>query len=184
MKITLDTNPSDAPCCIKLIAEDGSDMIIQTDYDWPGIASSFGWSTRHCNGKSTLTFRSDSNVEDMCNGTPYTDGTVDCPRCNKPAREFIQEAREYIDDHDGDSIEDPGYYDSMSRPEEPEPVGKLFEVEAYVRVKVKFKKKAYSVEDLDAFDWWSMARMPMKELIFSAEDAEVDSIESVKEIKS
>jgi hypothetical protein len=26
MKITLDSNPSDAPCCVKLIAEDGRDL--------------------------------------------------------------------------------------------------------------------------------------------------------------
>lgn len=43
MKITLDSNPSDAPSCYKVIAEDGRDMLIQTDWDYPSIASIFGW---------------------------------------------------------------------------------------------------------------------------------------------
>lgn len=44
MNITLDSNPSDAPCCLKLIADDGRDILIQTDWDYPGVASTFGWS--------------------------------------------------------------------------------------------------------------------------------------------
>lgn len=44
MKITLDSNPNDAPGCIKIVADDGQDRLIQTDWDWPGIASTFGWS--------------------------------------------------------------------------------------------------------------------------------------------
>lgn len=43
MKITLDSNPSDAPCCLKIVAENGKDLLIQTDFDWPGVASTFGW---------------------------------------------------------------------------------------------------------------------------------------------
>lgn len=43
MKITLDANPSDAPCCIKILASDGRDMLIQTDWDFPAVASAFGW---------------------------------------------------------------------------------------------------------------------------------------------
>lgn len=43
MTITLNANPSDAPCCLKIEAEDGRDMLVQTDYYWPAIASVFGW---------------------------------------------------------------------------------------------------------------------------------------------
>ncbi len=40
-----------------LVAEDGRDLLIQTDFDFPGVASTFGWSPCSCGA---------------------TDGTVDC----------------------------------------------------------------------------------------------------------
>lgn len=63
--------------------------LVQTDWDYPGVASTFGWSPCH----------------------PETDGTVDCPVCGKSVSELIQEAGEYLDEHIGDSVEDPGYFD-------------------------------------------------------------------------
>jgi len=99
MNITLDSNPSDAPCCVKLVADDGRDVLIQTDWDYPAIASVFGWSvSRVENG--------DTNCEH-----DDTDGTIDCPRCKATASMFIQSAREWIDDNDGAEAEDPGYFD-------------------------------------------------------------------------
>lgn len=44
MNITLDSNPCDAPGCLKIVADNGQDLLIQTDWDYPGIASTFGWS--------------------------------------------------------------------------------------------------------------------------------------------
>jgi hypothetical protein len=70
-----------------LVADDGEDILIQTDWDFPGVASTFGWRPCHC-------------------GT--TDGTVDCP--HKTASAMIAEAAEYLDDHVGESVEDPGYF--------------------------------------------------------------------------
>jgi len=69
-----------------LVAEDGRDLLIQTDWDFPGIASTFGWRPCRCG---------------------ETDGTVDCP--HKTAGQMIDEARAYLDDHIGDSVDDPGY---------------------------------------------------------------------------
>ena len=71
----------------------GKDILIQTDWDYPGIASTFGWSP--CD-ECVLS----------CEGG--TDGTVDCKARN--ASEMISEAASYLDDHIGDSVEDPGYF--------------------------------------------------------------------------
>ena len=87
-KITLDANPDNAPCCIALEADDGRSVLIQTDWDWPGVASSFGW--RPCEQCDT------------------TDGTVDC--AHKTASVMISEARAFLDEHEGETIDDPGYF--------------------------------------------------------------------------
>lgn len=87
-RITLDTDPDDAPCCIKLETDDGRSILIQTDWDYPGVASSFGWVACECGD---------------------TDGTVDC--AHKKAGEMISDARAFLDAHDGETIEDPGYFD-------------------------------------------------------------------------
>ena len=71
-----------------LEADDGRDVLIQTDWDYPAVASVFGWSPCSC-GK--------------------TDGTVDCP--HRTASEMIAEAREFLSAHVGDTAEDPGYFE-------------------------------------------------------------------------
>ena len=57
-------------------------ILIRTDWDYPGLARSIGWTMRkrgeHCPHRST-------------------DGTVACTECRKPAGQFIQEAGEYLD---------------------------------------------------------------------------------------
>ena len=62
-------------------------ILIQTDYDYPGLACTFGWCPCDCG---------------------FTDGTVDCE--HRTATEMITEAAEYLDDHIGDSVDDPGYF--------------------------------------------------------------------------
>jgi hypothetical protein len=84
--------PDNAPCCIAEIVncdDESQTVLIQTDWDWPGVASSFGWSpcTYGC-----------------------TDGTVDCP--HKTASQMIAEAGAYIEEHYGDTVDDPGYFNS------------------------------------------------------------------------
>lgn len=70
-------------------------VYVQTDWDYPGLASSFGWNIR----------------EDGNNGCEHdgTDGTVDCPSCGRTAAEFIGSAAEYLD---GEPVayDDPGYF--------------------------------------------------------------------------
>ena len=70
-----------------LVNDDGQELLVQTDWDYPGVASNLGWSP--------------------CHGD--TDGTVDCS-CGKRARDLIASAAEFLDDHIGESFEDPGYF--------------------------------------------------------------------------
>ena len=39
-----------------------------------------------------------------------TDGTVDCHECGVTAGEFISAARDWLDNNDGATAEDPGYF--------------------------------------------------------------------------
>ena len=71
-----------------LQADDGRDLLIQLDWDYPGVASTFGWSPCRCG---------------------QTDGTVDC--AHRTASEMIAEAGEFLRDHVGDTAEDPAYFE-------------------------------------------------------------------------
>ncbi len=63
-------------------------LFIQSDYDYPGIASSFGWQP-FCKCKDT-------------------DGTISCK--HKSATEHISDAYQYLCDNIGKKVEDPGYF--------------------------------------------------------------------------
>jgi hypothetical protein len=80
-----------------LIDEDsGKDILIQSDWDFPGLASSFGWTP--------------------CKKCRATDGTVDC--AHRTASEMISEAYDFLVEHEGRSIPDPGYF-SLGNPRRP-----------------------------------------------------------------
>jgi len=85
MKITL--QKGDFGFTYLVVAEDGRDILIQSDWDYPGIASTFGWTPCECGA---------------------TDGTVDC--LHKTASQMIVEAQDYLDDHLGETMDDPGYF--------------------------------------------------------------------------
>ena len=68
--------------------ETGDDILVQTDWDFPGLASAFGWVP--------------------CRKCRFTDGTIDC--AHQTAGEIIEEAREFLDEHIGETAEDPGYF--------------------------------------------------------------------------
>ena len=83
--------PDNAPSCIAEVVnldDESQTLLIQTDWEWPGIASTFGWVP--------------------CFECGATDGTVDCP--HRTASEMIAEAGEWIRDHIGERTEDPGYF--------------------------------------------------------------------------
>jgi len=39
-----------------------------------------------------------------------TDGTIDCTSCGLTPTSFIRDAREWLDEHEGATAEDPGYF--------------------------------------------------------------------------
>lgn len=110
-----------APCCPgEIVAEDGRTILIQTDWDYPGVASSFGWSVAHvqkcpdCGGSAVgpnigHCQECDHAWEEPCRHES-TDGTVDCGECGVTAAQFIEAAREWLDDNDGAEADDPGYF--------------------------------------------------------------------------
>ena len=69
-------------------SDDGRDVLIQSDWEYPGAASSFGWSPCDCG---------------------ETDGTVDC--AHKTSGEMISDAYDFMIENDGATADDPGYFE-------------------------------------------------------------------------
>lgn len=107
-RITLDSNPDDAPGCYKVLAANGEDLLIQTDWDYPGTARTFGWDMTEV--------QRPNREDDPCEHS-NSDGTVDCP-CGVTAGQFIDAARQWLDDHDGAQAEDPGYFGEAEDPKD------------------------------------------------------------------
>ena len=70
-----------------LVAADGRDILIQSDWDFPGTASTFGWVPCPCGA---------------------TDGTVDC--AHRTRSEMMAEAWDFLSEHVGTEVDDPGYF--------------------------------------------------------------------------
>lgn len=88
-----------APCCPgEIVAEDGETILIQTDWDYPGVAQSFGWSLREIQ-------RPDGDCDH-----DGTDGTVPCRECGLTQTDFISAAYDWLVSNDGATAEDPGYF--------------------------------------------------------------------------
>jgi len=71
--------------------DDKNTVLVQTDWEFPGVASAFGFTPCDCG---------------------ETDGTVDCP--HKTATEMITAAAEYLDDCEGKVVDDPGYFEEQT----------------------------------------------------------------------
>jgi hypothetical protein len=70
-------------------SENDKTRLIQSDWDYPGIAGSFGWQACPCG---------------------MTDGTVDCE--HKKVSELIGEAQKFLDSiaDTNETVNDPGYF--------------------------------------------------------------------------
>jgi hypothetical protein len=99
------------------LAADGTvsaDILVQTDYDFPGIAGTFGWFVGYVPVPDAYPyavgigdFRSCPNEHDS------TDGTVSCRVCGATAADFISSAAEWLDSHIGAMADDPGYFPAV-----------------------------------------------------------------------
>ncbi len=72
-------------------------VLVQSDYEFPGLARAFGWSPS----------RAAREDDCQCRGT---DGTVTCPDCGSTAGDYISSAADYLDGCEGATVEDPGYF--------------------------------------------------------------------------
>lgn len=105
MRITWKTEVKAPGCPGQIEAEDGRILLAQINSDWPGIAGTFGWKMRDL---QRITGEAAATGLLVCDHDG-TDGTVDCD-CGVTADSFIDAAREYLEDHDGATAEDPGYF--------------------------------------------------------------------------
>ena len=102
MRITWEADAG--PAIGMIVAENGRTRLVQTDWDCPGVAETFGWSIRRVQraGRRRKAKRCDHR---------HTDGTADCPDCGVRVGEFIDAAHEWLCGHDGAVAEDPGYFE-------------------------------------------------------------------------
>lgn len=130
MKIRWNTEVN-APCCPgEIVAEDGQTRLVQTDWDYPGVAGIFGWSkewVQKCSRKTcghVHLFAPEPNDDgDIYSCTQCTnrkakvclhdgtDGTIPCG-CGVTPTDFIASARQWLEDEEnnGAEAEDPGYF--------------------------------------------------------------------------
>jgi hypothetical protein len=91
-----------APCGFLIVLDNGDSRddnqttLIQSDWDYPGIAESMGW--------SLTAVQPDAEDHDHCEHKS-TDGTVACKECCISASEFISAAYDYIREHSGENFE-------------------------------------------------------------------------------
>lgn len=86
----------------EILSEDEKhSVLVQVDYDFPGVASTFGW--------NMVTVQRPEREANPCEHAG-TDGTVNCPDCGLTADVFIAAASEWLYDNDGATADDPGYF--------------------------------------------------------------------------
>jgi hypothetical protein len=126
-KITWNTDCNAPGCPGEIVHPDGRTVMVQTDWDYLGVASTFGWrlssvqrAPRYCCGEET------SCDDPTCTAARElaakiakrgpcehdgTDGTIDCPDCGVTADEFISAADDWLAENDGATADDPGYFE-------------------------------------------------------------------------
>lgn len=79
--------------------ETGETFYVQSDWDLPGLAMTWGWTPSHLVNQET--------APDCTHGN--TDGTIDCV-CGLTKTDFIMSAQKWLEDHEGELAEDQGYF--------------------------------------------------------------------------
>lgn len=115
---TISVSPADG-CPGYLVSLDGTDrdVLVQTDWDYVGLARTFGASLRSLVRKPAgepVVLSEDEYGQVLqvywCKHQ-RTDGTSKCEDCGATPSEFIAAAQEYLD-AGPDPVEDPGYFDN------------------------------------------------------------------------
>lgn len=99
--------------------DDGRSILVQTDWDYPSTAGSFGWSLRSVQSDraDTIEYCAPQETDTICTGHTVwkcdhlgTDGTIVCPDCGVLPVTFIEAAAAWMDENDGATAEDGGYF--------------------------------------------------------------------------
>lgn len=90
-------------CNRRTKAEEPQTILIQTDWDYPGFATTFGWSI------ASVQTAEREEEENTCDHDT-TDGTVDCKECGLRVSDFLSAACDYLRDNIGAIVDDPGYF--------------------------------------------------------------------------
>lgn len=106
MRITLSRG---RPLGYVLTAEDGRSVLVQTDWDYPGVASSFGFNLADVQVMNRRYYGLAACQHDG------TDGTIKCQKCGLLPVTFIEAAAAYLDEQDGAEVDDPGYFDELAQ---------------------------------------------------------------------
>jgi hypothetical protein len=93
-----------------IVNDDGRDILVQSDYDYPGVASSFGWWVGFVPAPDGAYAVGIGDFRSCPTEHGGTDGTIDCAACGRTATDFIAAARDWLDDHIGATADDPGYF--------------------------------------------------------------------------
>lgn len=101
MTITWNTDCNAPGCPGEIVAADGRTILIQTDWDYPGTAQTFGWSLTEV--------QQEGRKDNPCDHDG-TDGTVQCPECRLSPGAFISAAYDWLVENDGVTANDPGYF--------------------------------------------------------------------------
>jgi hypothetical protein len=80
------------------LSDEKNSVLVETDWDFPATAQTFGWNIRGTQSDGTDCAHSG------------TDGTVICPDCQLTPSRFICDAADYLDSNLGKIVEDPGYF--------------------------------------------------------------------------
>lgn len=108
MQITWNTDVN-APCCPgEIVNEDGRSILIQTDWDFPGVARTFGWDMKDVQKWPDEEELAKAEFEPCDHES--TDGTVKCKDCGCTPSDFISAAYDYLRENDGATADDPGYF--------------------------------------------------------------------------
>jgi len=88
-----------APCIGEIVStETGESVLVQLDSDFPGVAGAFGFRLQSVQNPGASCYH------------PETDGTVNCDACGITAGAFIAAAGAFLDQANGATAEDPGYF--------------------------------------------------------------------------
>lgn len=98
----------------------GETRLVQLDYDFPGVASAFGWTLRAATPAPRPEDYDMDDPTDRLNlriaqrraacSHAETDGTIACPSCAATPARFIANAIDFLR-AGPDPVEDPGYFD-------------------------------------------------------------------------